>query len=160
MNTLLKQAMMVTLLGTAMAASAQYSSPGSTTSPSSGTAATEANRVPAQRDNDPIKACANASANEMEACIARENARRSNAATGSKGGGQASGATEGSGASTGATGSSSTGTSGGATGGTGATGAAAGGMGGTGGAASGTGATGGSAGGTGGDSGASGAGNK
>src|SRR5690242_6514779 len=42
MNALLKQAMMVTLLGTAVAANAQYSSPGSTTSPSSGTAATEA----------------------------------------------------------------------------------------------------------------------
>jgi hypothetical protein len=87
MNTLWKQALIAAALGTAVTASAQYtspaaSSPGATPDPSpmnksatGTTPSTEQNRIPANRDQDAMKACANMPAAERDACIAREKAQ-------------------------------------------------------------------------------------
>ncbi len=87
MNTLWKQALIAAALGTAVTAGAQYtsppaSSPGATPDPSPMTkpatgAATSSpqDRMPANRDQEATKACANTPASEREACIAREKAR-------------------------------------------------------------------------------------
>ena len=85
MNTLWKQALIAAALGMAVTASAQYtsppaSSPGATpdpspmTKPATGAPTSSQDRMPASRDQEAIKACANAPASEREACIAREKA--------------------------------------------------------------------------------------
>jgi hypothetical protein len=140
MNTLWKQALIAAALGTAVTAGAQYtsppaSSPGATPDPSPMTkpatgAATSSpqDRMPANRDQEAMKACANTPASEREACIAREKARNNGTkspmssgsstttpgTSSSSGGGQSSGTSSGS--STGGANGASNGTSG-ATGG-------------------------------------------
>lgn len=117
MNTSLKQAMIAAALATAMTAGAQ--TPNSQTGssdkaaypppPISGTTAGET-RVPANRDSDAVKTCANVAASEKEACIARENARQGTGKNmgGTKGGGSDSGPAQGS-SDAGATGAGATG---------------------------------------------------
>lgn len=142
MKILFKQALIAAALATAMSAFAQApssqsvqsganASPPPPISPNSTTPGDA--RVPANRDNDAVKACANVAASDKEACIARENARLGTGKTmgGTKGGGNDSGPAQGSssgstngGGTSGATGSNS-GTTGGNSGGNagGATGA-------------------------------------
>jgi len=152
MKTLFKQAMIAAALATAMSAVAQ--APSSQSAPSGSNAyppppisnkdTTSGDaRVPANRDSDAVKACANVAASDKEACIARENARLGTGKSmgGTKGGGNDA---------AGAQGSSTGSTSGGGT--TGATGSSSGANGGTT-----SGNSGGTAGGAAGNSGASGA---
>src|SRR4029453_3518694 len=84
MKTLLKQAVIAAALATAMSAVAQAPSAQSGAGgenrfpppPISPNATTSGDaRVPANRDSDAVKACANVAASDKEACIARENAR-------------------------------------------------------------------------------------
>src|SRR4029450_6356944 len=131
MKTILKRAVIAAALATAMSAVAQ--APSSQSAPSGANATppppisnkdtTSGDaRVPANRDSDAVKACANVVASEKEACIARENARLGTGKTmgGTKGGGNDAAAAQG---------SSTGGTSGGGT--TGATGSNSGARGGT-----------------------------
>lgn len=118
MNTLWKQALIAAALGMAVTASAQYTSPpasapGATPDPSPMTkpatgadTSSPQDRVPANRDQEAMKACANAPASEREACIAREKAKSpmsSGSSTttpgtsSSSGGGQSSGTSSSSG---------------------------------------------------------------
>jgi len=53
---------------------------GTSVESTSATNSATGDRVPANRPDDPIKACANVLAAEMEPCIARQNARRSGTA--------------------------------------------------------------------------------
>jgi len=143
MNTLWKQALIAAALGTAVTAGAQYtsppaSSPGATpdpspmTKPAAGAPASSEDRMPANRDQEAIKACANTPSSEREACIAREKARhhdtKSPMSSGSStmtpgtssnaGGGQSPGTSSGS--NTGGGNGTSNGTGGASSGGTGA----------------------------------------
>jgi hypothetical protein len=122
MKTLWKQALIAAALGTAMSASAQYTSPPSSaagaapdpspmTAPATGAgAASQQDRVPANRDRDAQKVCASVPAADREACIARENAKNndktpmsSGSTTSPKSPGASTGSSSGTSNSTGAT---------------------------------------------------------
>jgi len=80
----LKQVAFAMALGTAIVATAQTSGTGSsTTTPSVGsptitnTSPSNTSRVPANKADDATAICANVPASQKEACMARENARKS-----------------------------------------------------------------------------------
>lgn len=84
MNIRITQLLLATTIGAAMAVSAQTKSPNPLPDPSpanaaaaspGGASSTTQDRMPAIRDQEAMRLCANAAAADREACIAREKAR-------------------------------------------------------------------------------------